>query len=80
MTLPKKRKYRRRSIRAKVPEPSAAIDKMLVEAREGTLRCSFCEKSQNEVQKLIAGPQVYICNECIDIFNEILADDQQQGV
>jgi len=80
MTLPKKRKYRRRSIPAKVAEPSTAIEKMLVEASAETLRCSFCEKSQNEVQKLIAGPQVYICNECIDICNEIFADDQQQGV
>ena len=78
MTLPKKRKYRRRSIPAKVPEPSAAIDNILADAKNGTLRCSFCGKSQNEVQKLIAGPQVYICNECIDTCNEIIADDQQQ--
>ncbi len=42
------------------------------------LRCSFCGKSQNEVKKLIAGPTVYICNECIDICNEIITDDQQQ--
>jgi ATP-dependent Clp protease ATP-binding subunit ClpX len=33
---------------------------------------SFCGKSQNEVKKLIAGPTVYICNECIDICNEII--------
>jgi ATP-dependent Clp protease ATP-binding subunit ClpX len=37
----------------------------------------FCGKSQNEVKKLIAGPTVYICNECIDICNEIITDDQQ---
>lgn len=43
-------------------------------------RCSFCGKSQNEVKKLIAGPTVYICNECIDICNEIISDDQQQEV
>jgi len=43
-----------------------------------TLRCSFCGKSQNEVKKLIAGPTVYICNECIDICNEIITDDVQQ--
>ena len=42
------------------------------------MRCSFCGKSQNEVKKLIAGPTVYICNECIDICNEIITDDQQQ--
>ncbi|MBK6312906.1 MAG: ATP-dependent Clp protease ATP-binding subunit ClpX [Blastocatellia bacterium] len=45
-----------------------------------TLRCSFCGKSQNEVKKLIAGPTVYICNECIDICNEIITDDVQQEV
>ena len=44
---------------------------------DDTLRCSFCGKSQNEVKKLIAGPTVYICNECIDICNEIISDDQQ---
>jgi ATP-dependent Clp protease ATP-binding subunit ClpX len=51
-------------------------------ARPGndTLRCSFCGKSQNEVKKLIAGPTVYICNECIDICNEIITDDVQQDV
>jgi ATP-dependent Clp protease ATP-binding subunit ClpX len=41
------------------------------------LRCSFCGKSQHEVKKLIAGPSVYICNECIDICNEIINDDEQ---
>jgi ATP-dependent Clp protease ATP-binding subunit ClpX len=45
--------------------------------REELLRCSFCAKSQNEVKKLIAGPTVYICNECIDICNEIINDDEQ---
>jgi len=39
------------------------------------LRCSFCSKSQNEVKKLIAGPTVYICDECVDVCNEIIADD-----
>ena len=49
----------------------------LVRRSDDTLRCSFCGKSQNEVKKLIAGPTVYICNECIDICNEIISDDQQ---
>lgn len=44
---------------------------------EEILRCSFCGKSQNEVKKLIAGPNVYICNECIDICNEIINDDEK---
>jgi ATP-dependent Clp protease ATP-binding subunit ClpX len=41
------------------------------------LSCSFCGKSQNDVRKLIAGPGVYICNECIDICNEIIDDDER---
>ncbi|MBN2241836.1 MAG: ATP-dependent Clp protease ATP-binding subunit ClpX [Acidobacteria bacterium] len=43
--------------------------------RDDVLRCSFCSKSQNEVKKLIAGPTVYICDECVDVCNEIIADD-----
>src|SRR6476659_1466011 len=44
---------------------------------EELLTCSFCGKSQNDVRKLIAGPGVYVCNECIDICNEIINDDEQ---
>ncbi len=40
-----------------------------------TLRCSFCNKDQNDVRKLIAGPTVYICDECVDVCNDIIADD-----
>ncbi len=43
--------------------------------RDDVLRCSFCSKTQNEVKKLIAGPTVYICDECVDVCNEIIADD-----
>ncbi|MCL1905385.1 MAG: ATP-dependent Clp protease ATP-binding subunit ClpX [Clostridiales bacterium] len=38
-------------------------------------RCSFCGKSQNQVQKLIAGPGAYICNECIELCNEIISEE-----
>ena len=44
---------------------------------EELLSCSFCGKSQNDVKKLIAGPGVYVCNECIDICNEIINDDER---
>jgi ATP-dependent Clp protease ATP-binding subunit ClpX len=44
---------------------------------EELLCCSFCGKSQNDVKKLIAGPGVYVCNECIDICNEIISDDER---
>ncbi|MDY7017288.1 MAG: ATP-dependent Clp protease ATP-binding subunit ClpX [Nitrospirota bacterium] len=42
---------------------------------KGHLTCSFCGKSQDEVKKLIAGPSVYICDECVDLCNDILAGD-----
>ena len=42
---------------------------------EEMLKCSFCGKGQEEVKKLIAGPTVYICNECIELCNEIIADE-----
>ena len=41
----------------------------------GGLVCSFCGKNQNEVKKLIAGPTVYICDECIDLCNDIISED-----
>jgi ATP-dependent protease Clp ATPase subunit len=40
------------------------------------LRCSFCNKSQDDVRKLIAGPTVYICDECVDVCVGIIADDR----
>ncbi len=42
------------------------------------LRCSFCGKSKDSVRKFISGPSVYICNECITLCNEILAEDEQR--
>ncbi len=44
---------------------------------DNKLHCSFCGKSQDEVKKLIAGPTVYICNECVDLCNEILAEEME---
>ncbi|HHN64295.1 MAG TPA: ATP-dependent Clp protease ATP-binding subunit ClpX [Nitrospirae bacterium] len=44
---------------------------------ENKLHCSFCGKSQDEVKKLIAGPTVYICNECVDLCNDILAEEME---
>jgi ATP-dependent Clp protease ATP-binding subunit ClpX len=41
------------------------------------LRCSFCNKDQNDVRKLIAGPTVFICDECVDVCNDIIADDRR---
>ena len=44
----------------------------------GSLSCSFCGKSQKEVKKLIAGPGVYICDECIDLCNDIIAEERER--
>ena len=39
------------------------------------LKCSFCNKSQHEVKKLVAGPSVYICNECVDLCQDIIKEE-----
>jgi ATP-dependent Clp protease ATP-binding subunit ClpX len=44
------------------------------------LKCSFCGKTQEQVKRLIAGPGVYICDECIDLCSEIIADEFQEAV
>jgi ATP-dependent Clp protease ATP-binding subunit ClpX len=41
------------------------------------LFCSFCGKNQNEVRRLIAGPSVYICDECVDLCNDIISEETQ---
>lgn len=46
----------------------------------GTLSCSFCGKTQKDVKKLIAGPGVYICDECIDLCNDIIAEEREREV
>ena len=40
-------------------------------------KCSFCGKSQKQVERLISGPHVYICEECIELCNEIIAEENQ---
>jgi len=44
----------------------------------GILRCSFCGKTQDEVRKLIAGPTVYICNECVDLCTDIIEEEWER--
>ena len=44
----------------------------------GILKCSFCGKSQNDVRKLIAGPTVYICDECVELCNDIIAEEWEE--
>ncbi len=47
---------------------------------ESILKCSFCGKGHDEVKKLIAGPSVYICNECVELCNEIIADSIHEEI
>lgn len=48
-------------------------------SNEKLLYCSFCGKSQHEVQRLIAGPQVFICNECVELCNDIIREELEKG-
>ena len=48
------------------------------ESNGGVLKCSFCGKSQNDVRKLIAGPTVYICDECVELCNDIIAEEWEE--
>jgi hypothetical protein len=46
-----------------------------MKSSEDVLRCSFCSKPQNVVRKLIAGPSVFICDECVAVCVDVIADD-----
>ena len=48
-------------------------------ARSDTLCCSFCRKDKDAVVKLVAGPGVFICNECVDLCNLIIAEEPAPG-
>jgi ATP-dependent Clp protease ATP-binding subunit ClpX len=48
------------------------------EKTSSPLKCSFCAKGQDEVKKLIAGPSVFICNECVDLCNEIIVEEWEE--
>lgn len=44
------------------------------------LPCSFCGKNQSDVKKLIAGPSVFICDECVELCNDIIKEESQIGI
>ena len=46
---------------------------------KNTLYCSFCGKSQHEVKKLIAGPTVFICDECVELCNDIIVEENKEA-
>jgi hypothetical protein len=49
----------------------------MVQSEPEILRCSFCNKEQSEVRKLIAGPTVFICDQCVEVCNDIIADNDR---
>jgi hypothetical protein len=63
----------------KESEPRLATNASEPSANRGVvvLRCSFCNKEQSDVRKLIAGPGVFICDSCVDVCNDIIADDER---
>jgi ClpX C4-type zinc finger/Glyoxalase superfamily protein len=69
------------SAKIEAPEPPPSDERSLAVAAENkppppkTLYCSFCGKSQHEVRKLIAGPTVFICDECVELCNDIVEPD-----
>jgi hypothetical protein len=62
----------------RVEYPNFKIDPRRDHQPSKNIRCSFCGKSQDEVEKIIAGPDSFICNECIDICNEIIAEPKKE--
>src|SRR5690606_39882597 len=64
---------------------TSKTDPFMTEDRQGRsgdsskiLYCSFCGKSQHEVRKLIAGPSVYICDECVELCNDIIREELEE--
>ena len=62
------------------PSPEARRRRVRFGDEKGQLKCSFCGKSQEQVRKLIAGPGVYICDECIELCNEIIEEELYKNV
>jgi ATP-dependent Clp protease ATP-binding subunit ClpX len=64
------------NVASRLPWPGARRQKWL--QRQKTLYCSFCAKNQHHVAQLIAGPSVFICNECVDLCNDILINEKRK--
>merc|ERR1712173_308800 len=59
-------------------EAKVMSDKQSGDGDNKLLYCSFCGKSQHEVRKLIAGPSVFICDECVELCNDIIREEMQE--
>lgn len=60
-----------------IVEKAKKYDQLAKFNRDQEVHCSFCGKSQSAVEKIIAGPKVYICNECIELCNDVLKEERQ---
>merc|ERR1712093_957213 len=61
-------------------EAKVMSDKQSGDGDNKLLYCSFCGKSQHEVRKLIAGPTVFICDECVELCNDIIREETKAGL
>jgi hypothetical protein len=66
--------------RASDAPPLAAAEAQHPAPQKATLHCSFCGKSQYEVRALVAGPGVYVCDECVGLCNDVIADKETLGM
>lgn len=62
------------------PLVQATHERRLPDKPHQSIKCSFCGKSQNQVEKIIAGPGVFICSECIDLCVEIIEEERREGI
>lgn len=62
------------------PLVQATHERRLRDKPHQSIKCSFCGKSQNQVEKIIAGPGVFICSECIDLCVEIIEEERREGM
>jgi len=69
-------------VAAKLPNKAAGVRRMskTEDENKATLFCSFCGKSQHEVRKLIAGPTVFICDECVELCMDIIREEHKDSV
>lgn len=58
-------------------EKAKKYDKLLMLGKTKKLNCSFCGKDQDSVDKIVAGVNVYICNECVELCSEIISDENE---
>src|ERR1019366_6124785 len=76
VTAPARSNEHEQDLKARRDDTRRALERRRDDHQNGNLNCSFCGKSQKEVKKLIAGPTVYICDECIGLCNDIIGQER----